>query len=76
MAKTYKNSHKLGNGELVYVASRSGREQADLLVQWLARHWPGMHDVEELAPGMETNSASDTCGTQDQRNVRYGADTG
>jgi reverse gyrase len=75
MAKTYKISRKLGNGELVYVASRSGREQADLLVEWLARHWPGVYEVEEAAPNMETNSASDTCGTQNQRNVRYGTDT-
>ena len=75
MAKTYKISRKLGNGELVYVASRSGREQADLLVQWLARHWPGMYEVEEVAPNMETNSASDTCVTQNQKNVRRGTDT-
>jgi|HubBroStandDraft_4_1064222.scaffolds.fasta_scaffold1422886_1 hypothetical protein len=75
MSQTYKISRKLGNGEFVYVASRSGREQADLLVQWLARHWPGAYEIEEVAPNMETNPASDNCVTENQRNVGRTTDT-
>ncbi len=55
MPKTYKISRKLGTGEFVYVASRSGRGQADLLVQWLTQHWPGVYEIVEVAPNMEAN---------------------
>jgi len=76
MPKTYKISRKLGTGEFVYVASRSGRGQADLLVQWLTQHWPGVYEIVEVAPNMEANSASVTYVTQNQRNVKHSTDAG
>jgi hypothetical protein len=75
MAKTYKISRRLSNGESVYVASRGKREEADLIVRWLVRHWPGVYEIAEEAADMKSNPTSDNCVTENQRNVGRTTDT-
>jgi reverse gyrase len=58
MAKTYEISRKLGNGEFLYVASRSRREEADLLVQWLRTAHFKRSAISKISNSADPNSQS------------------